>query len=48
MVKVHRRPGVEEPAESDAGTTGSNSLLFEEQEICDRSDSNAKGILKDS
>jgi hypothetical protein len=39
MVKVHRRPGVEEPAESDAGTTGSNSLLLEEQvyaiAVCD-------------
>jgi hypothetical protein len=27
MVKIHRRPGVVESAERDAGTTGSNSPL---------------------
>jgi hypothetical protein len=38
MVKIHRTLGVEKPAECDAGTTGSNSLLLEEKkEICDRS-----------
>jgi hypothetical protein len=38
MVKIHRRPGVEEPAERDAGRSRAiTAFCSREKEICDRS-----------